>query len=155
MIKKSRLSEKEQINLIYDNSFNIKDIPNPSKNIMTYALRLNGMSILYIDQDKVTDDMQLIAYRSNKACLQAMKNPCYIVQIAAIQDMGPSALLYIANQSEEIQLLALKRFKHIRDVNKSTINELSRHVIDDFLDRYITNPTEKVKKEIFKFRVSS
>lgn len=77
------LSEEEQIKIVNENGYNIKNINNPSEKVQLAAVNKNPPAIEYIE------------------------NPSEKLQLAAVKQ-NPVVIIYIENPSEKVELMALE-----------------------------------------------
>jgi hypothetical protein len=84
----------------------IQYIKNPSRAVLTAAVRQDSYAIQFIDNP--SPELQMMAVRQNGYAIQFVDDPSPELQMAAVQDDG-TAIQVINNPSPELQMMAVRQ----------------------------------------------
>lgn len=100
------MSEREQIEAVKQNPYEIRYIKNPSLQVQLAAVKKRGYSIRYIQNPSL--EVQLTAVKQEITAIQDISNPNEQVQLFAVRENG-FAIVNIKNPSLEAQIAAVKQ----------------------------------------------
>ena len=95
--------------MVKRNYTTIQYVKNPSEKLISIALKQNGHAIQYIDNDNITEKIQIkFLKKEGKYWFQYIKNPTEKAKLYAIKKCAVN-IQFIENPTEEMKLLALKK----------------------------------------------
>jgi hypothetical protein len=100
------MSEREQIEAVKQNPYEIRYIKNPSLQVQLAAVKKRGYSIRYIQNPSL--EVQLAAVKQEITAIQDISNPNEQVQLFAVRENG-FAIVNIKNPGLEAQIAAVKQ----------------------------------------------
>ena len=141
--KYDKLSEKEKLELVKEDWFNIRFIKDQSEAVQLAAVKQSGEAMEYIKDP--SEAVQLVAIKNNIGdAFYYIKNPSEEIQLVAVKKHGCN-IKYIKDPSEAVQLAAARSLKKV-DIDYEIIGALKK----------IKNPIKEIKDLINgKFDITS
>ena len=135
--------EKEQIKLILDKPYMIKDMENPSETIQKIAVAKDGTLIKYLDNPSF--DVTMAAVRENGDAIRFIKTPDGKINeetvdkkvLAAAVTSKPSSISYIENPSYDLQKITISNslgaYRYIRNKDKKIIEFVEEKALNIYM----------------------
>lgn len=169
MYKLMNSTRTHNIKKVTEDPTYIKEIKNPSEELKTIAVRLDGETIQYIENP--SEELQLMAVGNLSSVIRFIKNPYESAQEVALSNSGilikyiknpsekmkkvaventGSAIFHIENPSEELMIIAVSNSRTIFNTmvqhGMDITEKVKRVAVETFPQNilYIENPSEEL-----------
>lgn len=143
------IGDSDDYNLQYlfvrNNFKNIKIIPNPNYELLKTVVWMNGDTIHCIDKKFVTDELRLLAIKSNGLVIKDLENVNNYEEQKAVESNG-MAIAYIKSPDIDLCKLALEKTDGVAIVGiKKPSVELQSMAVDLMVERSLIGSCGSVK----------
>jgi len=97
--------EEVQLEVIFNNSYDLEFVKNPTRQVCLKAIEISPSVIMYIKDP--SEEIQLAAINRNPWLIRYVKKPYESVQLLAVS-MMPYSIEFIKSPNKKVQLTAIK-----------------------------------------------